>query len=239
MKKWFFMWLLFPLIAQSAFEAIDCESETIFENPVAIFTSGIQVLHSQAFGILPYSRISYSHPTHIGFGISNFGIESYRENEILLGYGIKRNKIKLGAFIRGLFLQIENHGSEFGAGLDFGASFQIASSTNFSFTLQNLISTKIADEKIPKRISGDLVMAPRPDFKIKIKFYKEAYYPLEVRIRNEIKLSNLLGLGIGIKTCPQSFSFGVLLSPNKLGLSYYARTHPTLGLTHIVGIKYG
>ena len=239
MKRWGFFCIFLSLAAQAAFEAIDCgQNESIFQNPTAILKPAIQTLHVQAFGILPYTILSYTHPTHIGCGISSFGNNLYRENEIMLGYGWIKNNIGFAVSIRGMFLSIKGYGSDYTLGLDFGTEVKINSSTSFNLIFQNLNLPSISGDEIPKRVAGGFILTPNHSFKIVASLYKESWHPFEVRISGECKLSSLLSLGLGIKTYPESFSFGILLNPNKVGLSYFVRTHPVLGLTHIVGIKY-
>jgi len=233
MKRVAFLSLFLPLTVQSSFEAIDCGQESIFENPAEI-KPGIQTLWVQAFGILPYTRISYSTPYNIGFGISNFGTNDYRENEILLGYSGRG----LGVSVRAMGLWINGYGSDFAIGLDLGTRFQVTPSTNFILALSNINFPRISGEELPKRVMGGFVIKPSPDYRINVLLYKEAWYPMEVRVSNEIELSNLLTLMVGIKTYPASFSFGGCFSPGGFDILYNARTHPTLGFTHIMGVNY-
>lgn len=237
MKKILFFLFFLPLVAQGAFESIDCEEESIFENPAKL-SRGIQTLWVESFGILPYARISYS-MSNFGVGISNFGNELYRENEILLGYGWSCEKREFGILLRGMSMWIKDNENNYTIGLDFGANIRITPSSNFSLSLQNINFPKISGEEVPKRVMGEFVTKPMSDFTSRIQLYKESRYPMEIRLRNEIKLSELLSLGVGMKTYPSSFSIGVLLNYRGFGISYFARTHPNLGLTHIIGIKTG
>ncbi len=230
----FSLFFFLPLVAQSAFESIDCEKESIFENPAKLSTPGIQTLWVKPFGILSYARVNYS-IKNIGIGISSFGNELYRENEFLLGYGWKG----VGVLLKGMNLSMKDTKSDFTIGLDIGATFKLTPHSEFNLSLQNLNFPKIAGEEIPKRIMGEFVTKPMSDFTTRIQLYKESWYPIEIRIRNEIMLSELLSFGVGIKTYPSSFSLGVLLNCKKFGVSYFARTHQDLGLTHIIGVKTG
>ncbi|MCK4307630.1 hypothetical protein KAW50_05320 [candidate division WOR-3 bacterium] len=234
MRNILFSLFLVPLMAQGAFEAIDCEKESIFENPAKLSNSGVQTLWVNSFGILPYARISCS-IKNFGLGVSNFGNELYRENEFLLGYRWR----EFGVLLRGMNVCIKDRGSDFTIGLDFGASFKLTPSSEFNLSLQNLNFPKISDEEVPKRVAGTVVTKLMSDFTTHIQLYKESWYPFEIRIRNEIKLSELLSFGVGVKTYPSSFSIGVLLNYKRLGVSYFVRTHQELGLTHIIGVKTG
>ncbi|MDI6839839.1 MAG: hypothetical protein QMD71_03120 [bacterium] len=228
--------IVLPLCSLASFEAIDCEQESVFENPVLSIKPGLQSIWVQAFGILPYTRVSYS-ARRLGVGVSNFGNNDYRENEILLGYSIMKANTVFGISARAMNLWINGYGSDFALGIDIGTNFQVTHSTNFYLTLSNINLPKISGEEIPSRVMGNFVINPSPDFKLTVSLYKESWYPTEVRLSNEIKLSALLSLMVGLKSYPQSFSFGILLYPGRFDISYNARTHPTLGLTHIFGLN--
>ena len=109
----FSLFFFLPLVAQSAFESIDCEKESIFENPAKLSTPGIQTLWVKSFGILSYARVNYS-IKNLGIGISSFGNELYRENEFLLGYGWK----EFGVLLKGMNLCIKDTKSDLTVGLD-------------------------------------------------------------------------------------------------------------------------
>lgn len=153
MKIFLFLWL--PLIAHGAFEAIDCEQESIFENPAHICKPAIQTLWVQSFGILPYTRVCYSN--HFGLGVSNFGNELYRENEILLGYGWSGKSIEIGASIRGMSLWIKEYGTNYTIGLDFGGNFQATPNFKFNLVLHNLNFPEICMRSSQRGLFLDLL----------------------------------------------------------------------------------
>lgn len=236
--KILYLALLFPVVVQSAFEAIDCGQDGIFENPSYISNRGIQTLWVQSFGILPYARISYSGVWHnLGVGISNFGNELYRENEFLLGYAWLTNLTTLGASIRGMSLCVKDRSPNFTVGVDFGINFKASPILEFSLALHNLNFPKVYGDELPKRVIGGVIVNLTPNFTTYLQIYKESIYRVEMRIRNEIRLSELMSLGTGIKTYPVSFTFGFLLNYKRSSFSYFVRTHETLGVTHILGLN--
>lgn len=230
--------ILFSLVVQGAFEAIDCGQEDIFENPSYIISNqGLQTLWVQSFGILPYARIGYSGIGNFGIGGGSFGNELYRETEILLGYSWSKEEVKLGVSVRGMNLWVKDRDTDFAIGVDFGVSFQVTPSFDFNLALHNINFPKIGNDELPKRAIAGFITKLTPEVTTWFQVYKESIYPVEIRIRNEIRISELMSLGVGVKTYPSSFSFGVLLNYKRLGISYFARTHETLGLTHILGVK--
>lgn len=227
---------VFILSILTAFESIDCEAISIFENP-AYTHNNVQTLWVQSFGILPYTRVSFS-TSHFGIGISNFGTELYKENELILGYTGTIKDVKLGISVCLMRVKIKEYGEAFEIGGTLGTSFQLTPSFNCAFAIHNFNSPKISGETIPRTLIGELSVNPSPQTTTKLQLYKAEQYPLEFKLTNEIELSNFLTLCIGIKNYPEAFTFGFLLRYKRLGLSYYTRTHPYLGLTHIIGLKH-
>lgn len=223
---------------QGAFEAIDCGQDGIFENPSYIRNGQrLQTLWVNSFGILHYTRISYCTLGHFGVGIANFGNEFYRETEFLLGYSRLKGRTKLGVSMRGMNLYVKGYEVDFSIGTDFGVSFYSTSSFKVNIALHNINFPKIRNEEIPQRIIGGFIAELTPKVTAGVQFYKESMYPIEIRIRNKIKISELMDFSIGIKTYPFAFTLGVLFTYKRVSSSYFIRTHETLGLTHIIGIE--
>ncbi|MBI4722728.1 MAG: hypothetical protein HY769_07015 [Candidatus Stahlbacteria bacterium] len=237
MKGLFYLLLLSPSIIQGAFESIDCGQEDIFENPSYISEQIIQTMWVQSFGILPYTKVSWTGLKHIGIGASNFGNELYRENELLVRYVCENRKAKIGGSVRGMSLWAKDRETNFAIGIDAGMTFCAIPLVDFTVAVQNVNFPNISGDAIPKRVIIGVSVKPRPEFTTYLQVYKESVYPVEIRLRSEIEISELMSIGIGVKTYPSAFTFEVLLNHKRLGISYFARTHETLGLTHSFGVK--
>jgi hypothetical protein len=237
LKKLVFILILFPAILYSAFELIDCIEEGIFESPTKINGHKIQTLYARMFGILSYTRISYYGKSPFGIGVSSFGNELYKENEFLLGYNWRKEDIKLGISVRWMRLWIKERIEDFAFGVDFGVSTRTTSWMTLNLVFHNLNFPKISDIEIPQRLIGEGIIKIKSDVTTYLQVYKEAMYPIELRIRNKIKIHNMISIEVGVKTYPISFIFGLSLTYKKLGISYFTRTHETLGLTHILSVK--
>lgn len=228
----------------TSFEPIDCEAVSIFENPVYTHNT-VQTLWVQSFGILPYTRIALSTSPakggagNIGIGISNFGNTLYQENELILGYNLNFNKMKVGISTSLMRVQIDEYGETFAFRGNLGLGCQITPNLSCDFAIHNFSSSNISDEKLPGDVIGGISVIPDQQITTRFQLYKEERYPIEFKLTNEVKLSDFLTLHIGLKTYPESFTFGILLNYKQFGISYYARTHPYLDLTHIIGIKLG
>ena len=237
MKGLFCLLFISPSIIQGAFESIDCGQEDIFENPSLITEQVIQTIWVQSYGILPYTRISWTGLEHIGIGASNFGNELYRENELLVRYVYENRRGNIGGSVRGMSLWVKDRETNFAIGIDAGLSFCAIPSVDFTVAVQNVNFPEISGDAIPKRASIGVIVKLRPEFTTYLQVYKESIYPVEIRLRSEIEISNLMSIGMGVKTYPSALTFEVLLTHKRLGISYFARTHETLGLTHSFGVK--
>jgi hypothetical protein len=237
MKKLAFLLLLSSTVAHSAFEAIDCGWDGIFENPSRIGERRIETVWVQSFGLLPYVRLSCSGLRGFGLGVSSFGNKLYRENEILVGYAWSKETTKIGVSFRGMNLSVLDCDPAFAVGVDIGMNLQVTPYLDFNLSMHNLNFPEICDEEVPRRVLGGFVVRLGASFVSELQVYKESIYQTEIRIRNEFSLSELMSVGVGFKTYPSSFAVGALLRYKRIGFSYYTRTHRTLGLTHIIGIE--
>lgn len=228
--------MILSLFLELAFEPMDCVAQSIFETPTALFQPGIHTLWMQDFGMLPYGRAEFYSPYKIGLGISNFGTETYRENELVIGYARAIKIFKIGASVRGMKVGIKGYNEKSAISAGMGVNLQLNKSIDCGITVQNVNSPELNSEIIPRTIAYDFTFHPINEFKTTVQFYTQDYSS-ELRLMNEIKLSDMLSLNIGLKNEPVSFTVGANFNYKKLNIFYYTRTHPELGLTNILGME--
>lgn len=224
--------MILILMLEMAFEPIDCAREGIFETPVASFQPSVHSLWMNNFGILPYMRAEFYLPAGVGFGISNFGNELYKENQFVVGYAHNIKMLRIGASVQGMKMYVDDFTQNLYIGIGAAINAKFTSSVSCNFTIQNFNSI----EEIPQTNTYEILLSPTNELKTSIQLYTVGNFSNEVRFMNEIKISNALSIALGVKNNPDSFTGGIKLNYKNFNVSYYARTHSELGLSHILGL---
>jgi hypothetical protein len=239
-----------PLGMGGAFTGVADDANALDLNPAGLAqVRGIELLatYFQAFGMaaLQNSKVNllYTAPWgSIGGGYQNFGKSDYYKEEVIsLGYGRRLNKRLLAGFsLKYQALHIMPlYGSDWALGADLGLLWSFSRRVRMGLYLQNinLPNVGIKEETLP--VSGRLGLAlyPKQDLLIAIDAYKEKYYPLQLKVGQELRLFNHLFLRAGVQTEPARFSVGGSVQMKFFAADYAYGSHPVLGGTHQVGIR--
>lgn len=225
------------------------EGSGLFYNPSCLsqLQSGeVSFYTSQLYGIheLTHWVFVYVQPVSIGsfgFGFSQFGIENYREQLGVLGFSHQWKKILFGGLLKGMNLSLTDFGSDQSLGLDIGVLWKIIERVNLGVTLRNVNKPEMGrGEKLQQSALWGIQLHP-----VRIIFfnmdwvkYFDQSEPQEIRLGEEILLSDFLALRAGWVTYPETMTGGIGIILRGFQLDYGIRSHGELGLTHSFALSY-
>lgn len=187
---------------------------------------------------------SASIPTKSGTfatGINYFGNEFYQEQSLLLSFSRSlQQKFYWGISLHYMKLQIANYGSDFSYGIDVGFVTKITQKLNWGFFASNINRTtfKKSNEGLPQTFATGISILPLHDLIVNFDIFKDAAFPLEIRMGIEYQLFQRIAVRAGFTTEPTQFCLGLGLPFSYFVLDYALTSHLDLGLTNYFSIQF-
>jgi hypothetical protein len=175
----------------------------------------------------------------IGFTISSFGNEIYRENQLV--FNIARNffekRFFTGINLRWNNLNIQNYLSQNSLSMDIGIQYVLHSHVLMGFSIINLNQPANKQEEIPLKTNWGMSFKLGEKFDTYLAIQKDSWFPMSVKVGFEIQLNSLITLHNGFNTYPAVPSMGLTLNRNLIAIHYAFQYHFDLGGTHFWGLS--
>jgi hypothetical protein len=236
-----------------AFTAIADDAGAVDFNPAGLFQ--VEAAQAQAFGKLLYGGAGVGlHTTHavlclpvaklgtmgLRWQETGFSLEAQRSLKFAHGFRLAEG-LAFGYGLNGYNLSQKDFGQGFAFGLDLGLFARIYKLWTIGFYAHNLNMPKmgngIGNGDLPRLLVLGLGFSPAAGINSAVDISKEPGQPTNVSVGQEFRIvENHLVLRAGVQTEPVRLSFGLRTGLSKIHLDYALRTHPTLPLTHNLGL---
>ena len=236
-----------------AFTAIADDAGAVDFNPAGLFQ--VDAVQAQAFGKLLYGGAGVGlHTAHgvvampvaklgtMGLRLqeTGFGLESQRSLKLAHGFRLAEG-LACGYGLNGYNLSQANYGQGFAFGLDLGLFARIYKMWTVGFYAHNLnmprIGTGAWNGDLPRLLVLGLGFSPAAGINSAVDISKEPGQPTRVSVGQEFTIvEHYLTLRAGVQTEPVRLSFGLRTGLQRIHLDYAFRTHPTLPVTHNLGL---
>ena len=193
-----------------------------------------ELINSSGALVLPTSFGTFS------TGFQNYGNKIYNEQSFLIAYSMSINdKFSIGANFHYMKLQISNYSSNFSLTFDTGFLLKLTETVNWGFFLTNLTYAKIGkcEENIPQTFCTGLSANPIKDIILNFDIFKDAAFPLEIRMGVEYLLLQKIALRTGFISEPSQICGGLGILFSCFEIDYSVNTHPDLSLTHLFTLQ--
>ncbi len=229
--------------------AIPNNSNAIFYNSAGISllkNSEISFFYSPSpFGIREMANGNFSTNydfgfSQVGFGISTYGYDLYRENSFNISISKEISEdIFLGISPVIRFVNIKNYGNSAVFLLNFGFLTNIVKNLSFGFNLENLTNSsyKNTDNQVPVIYNLGFAYKPFEQIFISTSLEKEFDFPISAKFGVDYSPLTFLNLRIGAKTEPNSYSAGIGINYLHIRLDYAIFTNLYLSETHQFAIS--
>jgi hypothetical protein len=232
-----------------AFTAVADDGNAPYYNPAGlgqIQGTELVACYNRPYGlaVLQNSMVSLVQNTPfgvIGLSYHNFGKSNYyKEETIILSASRKVVKnLMLGTSLRVMTLEIMPlYGSDWTLGMDLGALWYSTPGIRLGAFLHNINLPHVGKEKeiLPWKGQLGLALSPREYLLIAVDASKDRYYPLQIKVGQEVRLFQNLCLRGGVQTNPARFSVGGGVRAGFFAANYVYCSHPVLGGTHQVSV---
>jgi hypothetical protein len=187
----------------------------------------------QGMAIVPAGSFS------IGFFVSRFGADAYREIQggLSLAFGVAGDA-SFGASLQLYHLAITGYGGCANAGVDLGLSVQPIEACGLSLAVSNCTGATMGacSEEIPRALSAAVEWRPDKAFCMVLEARKESGFPLAITYGGEVTLAEILSLRAGCSTEFPGVSAGAGIEWSLIRFDYAWRCHATLGGTHMLSV---
>ncbi len=226
---------------------LHCSFESLHpENPARfseITNFEISSSFLQLYGLeeLTLSSIDYMQKFRfvcLGFGVTSFGYNKYRENTFAVSFTTRSEDIDLGLNLKILRLEIPEHIKDTGFGFDIGVLFEPADRLKLGFVTYNINRPKIGFDYLSRAIFSYTSFCVNEDLTLNLEIYKEIQFPLEVKLYETMGINRILTQSLGIRLSPSTFYFGLGFRQGSLIFCYDGEFHSVLGVTHIFSLVY-
>lgn len=227
-----------------AFTSIVDDAGAIGYNPAGssqITLQGVTFLHHHPFNLseLEENFISFSQPTRRGgMGVSYWQFvadNNYKEGLLTTNFSTFIGKnLCIGINLKQMYLSIEEYGHKRGIGMDVGVLYQITPKINMGLAGFNLNQPLI---DVEKNYNLGLSINPKENLLIAIDLGKAPRFNSEIRIGQELWMTNNLCLRAGVKkhtTTQPTLGVGILI--DLIQFDYSCVFHPDLCPTHLFSL---
>jgi hypothetical protein len=221
---------------------------SIFSNPAAsshFNKRELGIYYSPApFGIneLATGSLAYNEPFQfgsIGFGITTYGFELYRENKLLVTYSYNYlNKYFFGLGINYHSVSIDKYGSDHSYYLNAGVLIYLTEKLRWGFSANNLNRATWGKEKdqIPVIFQTGFSYDILSNIALNLAFEKELTFQPSLKAGINYRIMEYISIRSGFSTEPSMFSGGVGIHYSLFQFDYAVTNHQELGFTHQFGL---
>jgi hypothetical protein len=201
------------------------------------YTPGLFGLNELERGTLVY--IQPTGMATFSVAASAFGSDLYRET--VVGIAAAREilpNLLVGLAFDFFHLSITEYGQAWTFGLSLGALAGISETLHWGFSLSNINTPAMGQEKedLPQEFRTGLEYRPAPDVILALDVAKDIRYPAEVRLGAGYAVFDILTLRGGSSTNPSTFMAGIGVRFSPATLDYAFASHPAIGGTHEVSL---
>ncbi|MDW8288067.1 MAG: hypothetical protein RMJ89_08340 [Flammeovirgaceae bacterium] len=175
----------------------------------------------------------------IALTTQRFGNEAYSEQSLSLGYAYHLGGVNLGLKANYLQYAAEGLGTRSTVGLDFGVRTQLAKTIFLAAHFFNVNQARLLafqNERVPSVLKIGFSYTPTDKLMVNIEGEKDLAFEPLYRAGIAYKIVPQLTGRVGISTLPQTSYFGIGFHSKRLQLDYAIHTHPSLNLTHNIGL---
>jgi hypothetical protein len=236
-----------------AFTAVADDAAAVDFNPAGLFQ--VEAAQAQVFGKLLYGGAGAGlHTAHgvvvmpvarlgtMGLRLqeTGFSLESQRSLKFAHGFRLAEG-LAFGYGLNGYNLSQANFGQGFAFGLDLGLFARIYKMWSIGFYAHNVnmprMGNGVGNGDLPRLLVLGLGFSPASGINSAVDISKEPGQPTRVSVGQEFTIvENYLTLRAGVQTEPVRLSFGLRTGLARVHLDYAFRTHPTLPVTHNLGL---
>ncbi len=232
----------------NAFVAVADDPWAVYYNPAGL--SRVRALEASIFFVpaqfeLPELRTSaIAAALPIGYGtlgasVSHFGFELYRETHAAVGYGEAIDwGVAGGIGINFHRFSFERYGAAQRITVDVGLLGEIDDKLTVGFSHKNLFGERLGRDRLPQVFSVGIAYAPVANVMLVAELEKEIRYPLAVKAGAEYVFIDILTFRAGVGNNPDTLSAGFALKYAPFEISYAGYSHPQLGWTHQLDMRY-
>lgn len=233
-----------------AFVSVADDHWSIFYNPAGlskILNLSAGVFYSPApFGLnelaLGSATISKNFEIgNFGFAFQTYGFELFRENKVSFGFAKSFfPEFQFGVKFTYNSLNIQNYGSDYSIGIDFGILSALSENLQLGFAATNINRPTygVNKEKLSQSFAGGISYKPIHNLIIAIELEKEVRYPFNFKTGLEYNLIKYLALRFGFNTEPNNFTGGIGINYSRFQFNYAFISNNYLGFNHNFGIDF-
>ncbi|MCK9426049.1 MAG: hypothetical protein M0Q21_08435 [Ignavibacteriaceae bacterium] len=231
--------------------ALNSDAFSLFTNPSGLaqmnWTEGGVFYSPSPFGVNELSNTFFaaSIPTKygsLGFGVTNYGFELYKENKFVLAYANRYAK----NFFYGLslslnHLSIKNYGQDNALVFSLGALYYVSPDFRFAFTAYNLNKASWGKEKnqIPTVYKSGISYDVLQNVSLNLALENEVGFNPSLQCGINYDINEYFSLRSGFANEPTKYSAGFGIHYSQFEIDYAIFTHQELGLTHQFSVLFG
>ena len=192
--------------------------------------------------VFPLGKFFSTNSLTQGVGFNIFGeADYYQESKVYFAFGFAlKNYLSLGASIKYMRVSFPSPYSVFSAvGFDLGVLFRITDRVQIGGAVKNLNQPKMikGSDDVPRVWNMGMALFPFKDIILTTDFSKESGFDPQLKLGQEITLSENFSLRFGINTEPVRYGAGTGFNWKIMKIDYAYLSHPALGQTHKVSLR--
>lgn len=192
------------------------------------------------FGVKELSNTFFaaSIPTEygsLGFGVTTYGFELYKENKFVLAYSNRYAKnFFYGVSLSLNHLSIKNYGKDNAFTFSLGALYYISPDLRFAFAADNLNKASWGKEKnqIPTAYRSGISYDVLQNVSLNVAVESEVGFNPSLQCGINYDINEYFSLRSGFSNEPTKYSAGFGVQYSQFEIDYAIFTHQELGLTH-------
>jgi len=228
-----FVWSLLVLCPTLGFAAFELRETDLWMGKSAASLAQCDEIHFSSFYTqiyslkeLTYLGTGFTFPNPLGgssIGSTQFGNSLYQERKIVFSHGFNfRENLSLGFNLKGIFLTIQDYGSDSTIQLDGSLKVQLNKTLEFSTTLWNLNKASLSNgkENLPTGFSSALQKEFFSKLNISLEINRTDPNPFDLRTSISFPLHNSFHIQAGFKDRPTQFIGGFKVKLHDILLDY-------------------
>jgi hypothetical protein len=230
-----------PLNASSELTLLIDHPSSAVTNP-AVFKSGISSSAAYLFSLkeLPFYNIQVAgRYKQFGFVFSEgfLNHEYYKESISGISAAYLHKNVSVGLGIRYLWAEVSEYDSYSGVVFDAGL-YRNSDKLSFAWVMKNIFNNELADEQLPIFWLWETGYKFTSKSKLVFGIEKQNDFDFCFKLGGNYTVAKILSLLISYQDNPSRIGCGFLIDIAKYNISYSARTHQYLSLTHYISVGY-
>lgn len=177
----------------------------------------------------------------LGFGVSSYGGELFKQNCVGVGLSNKLGIASFGIKINYMQTNIEGHGRLANPVIEFGGVAELGPKILFGAHLYNITRAKFgrnSDDYLPTLIKAGVSVRSFEKLLINGEVEKEILLPPKLKMGLEYNILDRCWARTGFQTAPGNLYFGIGFKPRRFNIDYALSQNYRLGYTHHFSFNY-